>query len=860
MSDSLPTAARSVSPRNRFLLLSFLASLAVYTALTWPLPREFSTAIISSHRPALGGSRISIPGDHLQLLYYFQLVEGFLTGDTPWFHNLYEFNLGDDSARFKPDFYYAPFSLIHSVFAIPGTPALGWNLTGFFAVWFGLAGTWRLVTRYPAPLAVHLAATALGVLFPYRWVTLLHGSPTGLAMGYVPWILLGLDLAIRDRKFAGGILAGAALLLSGWADTHTFFFSALLIPFWCILVFLYDKPDFRPANLLELLKALSGFIVFGVLVIVQVFVIRALIGESSMSDGRDLSEIMIYTPRAAGFLSPDPDHLHNSIYLTYSGLALILLALVVNALRVLRKPAATDLRRFALQEALLFGLALLAALSLGPNLLPHNPTWWHGLVRRFPPYGMIRQTAKVLCIFPALAAVAVTLPFSRLKKPLPRWMSLAVMALPLLLFIEVSGRIDPTLSKVDPHQGAYAAVRANAEARGETAHALGVVLWPGDSHWTSQMQYYGVTHGVRMVNGYLPNAPANYEEDVFYHFVSINQGHAPDALLDELLSLGIRHIIVHEDAFPEKVSPFGIAQTLNNFLAHPRMKLLEQDHAVWAFEILDTPSPEHIETTPWDIASTTMVWQAGWYGNETAEYIADPLTYRGGFLRLDDPADHLRFDPYYTHHRDSFHIPVRLRGTGTLHLLVTLDGTPLLDETREINAPDWTWENILFPPYQRFPREILVTLRAETGILDMDYAYMADGPTPAHLAPGETFSIPASSLFHAGHSDRDTGEVVLLPERVVSDEVIYGPRLPLPPGNYTFTLHYQSSADDVLLGHIRLREPEGFDLPAHIPVPGANTSVTLEYTQPADLPVVFAFRYLRTAEMRVSRLEITRKN
>lgn len=847
--------------RTRFLLLSLLASLLLFTALTWPLAPEAATAIVSSHRPEPGGSRLTIPGDHLQLLYYFQLVEDFLTGRTPWFHNLYEFNLGNDADRFQPDFYYAPFSLLHALIAIPTTPALGWNLTGLLAVWFGLAGTWLLVTRFPAPRPVHLAATALGVLFPYRWVTLLHGSPTGLAMGYVPFLLLGLDLAIRDRKVSGGLLAGAALLLSGWADTHTFFFSALLTPLWCIFLFLYDKPDLRLPNLLSLLKALSGFILFGLLVIAQVFAIRALIGESSMSDGRDLSEIMIYTPTAAGLLSPDPDHPHNAIYLTYAGLALLLLALAANAFRVTQKPSPPELRRILLHEALLLSLALLAALALGPNLLPKNPAWWLAFIDRFPPYGMIRQTAKVLCILPPLAALAFTLPFSRLTlpKPLIKPLYALLLLLPLLLLLEVSGRISPTLSEVSTHQGAYAAVRANADARGEPARALGIVLWPGDSHWTSQMQHYGVTHGVRMVNGYLPNAPAHYEEDVFYHFVSINQGHAPDPLLDELLAKGIRHLIVHEDAFPEKVSPFGIAQTLNNLLANPRTALLHQDHSVWAFEILPAPDPAHALTTPWDVASTTMVWNAAWYGNDAAEIIPDPLTYRGHFLRLATPEATLQFEPYYTHHRDTLHFPLRLRGNGTLHIRITHDGTPLLTETRAIDSPHWTWENLRLPRYTTFPRELLVTLTAPRGTLDIDYAFMADGRTPAALAPGETFTIPAPSLFHAGYTDRDTREVVLLPKRVVSDEVIYGPRLPLPPGTYTFTLHYHSPDPHALLGHIRLREPEGFDLPHSIPVPGSQNSVTLTHTQPADLPVVFAFRYTRAAEMRVSRLDITRQ-
>ena len=78
-------------------------------------------------------------------------------------------------------------------------------------------------------------AALIAITLPYRWSNLLGGSPMGFAMVWAPLLLLGLDLAVRDGRFAGGLLAGLAILFSSWTDTHMFFFGALMTPGWCAL-------------------------------------------------------------------------------------------------------------------------------------------------------------------------------------------------------------------------------------------------------------------------------------------------------------------------------------------------------------------------------------------------------------------------------------------------------------------------------------------------------------------------------------------------------------------------------------------------------------------------------------------------
>ncbi len=102
--------------KTRWMIpLTFLLTVLVWMALSWPLPAHMTTAItVSSHGGQDQPIRYMIPSDSLQLLYYFQLVREWITGVTPFFFNLYEFNTGDDAERYFSGGYYVPFSLVYS--------------------------------------------------------------------------------------------------------------------------------------------------------------------------------------------------------------------------------------------------------------------------------------------------------------------------------------------------------------------------------------------------------------------------------------------------------------------------------------------------------------------------------------------------------------------------------------------------------------------------------------------------------------------------------------------------------------------------------------------------------------------------
>ena len=126
---------RAFPTRFGFACLLLLAGLLLWAATAWPLPRVFSQAIPHTNlNPEPQTVRPIASGDHLQLLYHFWLGLDALSGHSPAGHNVYEFNLGDDSARLQPDLYYLPFSLVYAAVAPAAGHAAGWNAAGLARV------------------------------------------------------------------------------------------------------------------------------------------------------------------------------------------------------------------------------------------------------------------------------------------------------------------------------------------------------------------------------------------------------------------------------------------------------------------------------------------------------------------------------------------------------------------------------------------------------------------------------------------------------------------------------------------------------------------------------------------------------
>jgi len=838
------------------LLLSFVGGIII----TWPLVAYVGTGIPSSQRPEAGGPRLMIAGDHLQLMYHFQLMADFISGGTPWFHNLYEFNEGDDSARYERNAYYAPFSVFFALGAAVGGLAFGWNFSMFLSVWLGAWGTWLLARRFTDSFPVIVASVTIGAFFPYRLITLLHGSPTGFAMAYVPFMLFGLDIAIRKKKMWGGLLAGLMFLAAGWVDPHTWFFMILLAPFWCLFSFLYDGWDFSIARLKHILIGLSPCFAVALIVLLQATMLNRALQSSVMSTGRTIHEILLYSPHPSGLFNVDPGNPHDLIYVTWAIVFLVLGSILLLIWRIKNNDYEKKWLHLFLYAGLLAGGLIIMLLSLGPRMPVYAAVvWWDRLCRVIPPYGMIRQPAKIFAILPALLSVLVVLPFA--GRPLRRmhaYYLLMPAVFSILFLLEVSYRISPTISLLDREQKAYAAVVANAERQGVDARAVAVVLWPGDTHWSSLYEYYAKMYRIKMLNGYRPHVSEDYRENIFFRLESLNQGYASDEQLEFLLSRGINHLLLHEDAFPEKVSPFGVAQTLSRFLRDPRFLLLERDRSVWAFEIMLDADSENIMDVAWDVASPTRIWDASrCQAENTVTVRGEEDVFVGEYVEMHAVGGRIMLPVVHTFSRDDLRLMMRLRGDGVLRVHFSLSGDVLSHQDLIVDEETWSWLHVPYPAFDGFGR-MQSDVELLGGSIDFDYVFLGKGRMPLDLQPGESFLIPAPVFFRAGYTDLDRDAVILSPESVAADKIFYGPRLPLPIGEYLLQIKYDVDGYDGAVGSIGFRYPGDTANPLRTLVSGGSNQIVVPFMQNNNMSMTFDFDYNRAAEVVIQSVEVSR--
>ena len=769
---------RFASPRFAFAGGWLLAGLLLWAVAAWPLPRYFSAAI--PHTNLNTEPQVVRPiasGDHLQLLYHFWLGLDAFTGHTPLGHNVYEFNLGDDAARRQPDLYYLPFSLVYMATAPVAGHAAGWNAAGLASVLLGVLALALLARRFTDSRLAVLCAALVAAAFPYRWIGLFTGSPTGFAAAFPPLLFYGLDRAVRDRSPAGGALAGLALFCAYATDMHTFYFLGLATPVFAALAFLRAAPAPRawPGEIRRLILPLLPFALLALAAFgVSQWMSRHL-ADSVMAGGRTLAEVCQYSPPAVGLVSSENLGMANHAYFGAPLFALLGTGLVLWVASLFRRGAGTRPRagEIVAVAALALGVAGAILLALGA----HAP--WSGLPiraarRLVPQYTMIRQTVKIYCLLPALLAPLLALLFGGVRRAawpraLRRAAAVLLAGMAAWTVAEALAQTTPGFCRLPRTNAAHAAVATDDKANaGRPAHALALPLWPGSSHWTSLYEYAVMLSRVRLVNGYAPAVPAGYFEQVFKKYESLNQGWATDEQLDGLLALGVRHLLLHANVFPEQVSPFAPAATLRALTGHPRLALLADDGQTFAFRILPKHPVEHVPHANWDGGLYAAARQ--WQWDPPLEIPA--LQSQRLWLRAPVfPAPQLRY-------------LLRLGAGSTQPLLLPPGSEQIAQLTQPIpGLPDWLQAEL--------PDPIGGTVSAVAGPVVLERALLAAGELPAPGTDG-VLRVPPALLFHVGHAEPGNGAVRFAPETVPAGRALYGPNLPFPPGVYDVVLAYES--------------------------------------------------------------------
>lgn len=845
---------------SRRILFSLLITLAICLPLSWPLPKMMSDTMpwgaTKRMEPPAELSPM-IPGDHIQFLYYMLLANDFIAGQTPLFYNLYEFNTGNDEARYSPGSYYLPFSLAFSVFHLFGTPAFAWNASIFLAAWLAYLFTWLLALRYTSREGIAATAALFALLLPFQWVQLFGGSPAGFGMVMIPLLLLGIDRAVRDDQFSGGLIAGIAIFFASCTDTHVFFFGALLIPVWCIVAFT-QRASFnwqRPAAYWRLTRALAPLLILAILALLQTQIGTDSIQETASSAGRTIGEVKLFSPRWQGLWAWRSINVTDQIYLGYIITALLALGGFTLTTRAIRARRGVAMQRGFLFALVCVGIAGTVALAMGP-FGPFRGKLF-ALVRDLVPnYEMIRQPAKIFVILPALLGIGAALTLDAVveaRPRLPRWL---LPVLGLLIAAEYYSQTRVSLSRISDTNTAYAAVAQDAQTRAKKARAMVLPLWPGDSHFASIYQYYSMLYRIRMINGYSPFVPTEYIEGVFDRYETLNLGYASEQQLDQLLSLGIDHLLLHEDLYPEKVSAFPIGTALSGLLNNPRIVQLQQDGPVWAFRILPTAEARAPVATNWNFYFPANHLEAERQRDRDAGPGNDASASGGAYIHLADDA-YLNFNSVSTLAFPEMRWWVRTRGNGLLRIDRLLAGTSIGIIEQAVDFAEWSWLEIPAGTWDG-AQEVSLKFTVAEGTADIDLVKLSAGEWDA-MEPGESLEIPAPVFFHAGNTDIATDSVNFLTDRDRRGLLFYGPKLPLAPGRYQIRVDATvSHTGDGRAGQWIAACPEGAPDIGQTTMT-AGTPTILDITVPNNQPFLLAFVYDATEDVSIHRITFTRQ-
>lgn len=853
----LPETPKSrFTPHLREWGLGLVLTLLVWALFSWPLPRHLFDAIPSSaYNVEAGQARTMIPGDHLQFLYNFWLASDSL-GHT-YLNDVYEFNTGTSQPqRIATLTCYFPFPLFFTPFAAIAGQAAGWNITLIISLWITFIATRKLLRRYTPSDTIATLGALIAIILPYRWITLLDGSPTGLTMMWVPIILLMLDIMVTERKLWAGAIAGAVIYASEWGDTHVYVFSLMLAPCWCLFSYLHHGSARRLRDRAEwksLVKAASLLILFLCLSVGKGLMLRHQLHEEMITKGRSLHEVALRSPSIHGlvkFVNPSDNR---KIYVGYALLALLALGAAAQLRARRRGTPLVPTRTFVLLLAAIAGMIIL---SLGTQN-PAGPKAWSVLMKVIPPYGMIRQPDKIYCLMPTLLALAwaltvVTLA-GRHASPAKRLTLGLLCVLPLLA--DYKYRIRPTLCLLDQAQGAFKAVAEDARATNKSPHVLCLPLWPGDSHFDSINEYYVSLYHVRMVNGYGGTVRKKYFDEIFMPFESMNLGSVSDAQLDALLQRGVGYLIFHENQFPEKVSPFPAAQTLQRLLGHPRLEKLAQDKSVWSFKILPTRVSKPF-VAPWPIVGAACEWEWEWNKETTARRLpSSPDTLGDGAVILEKAGDKACAGETLVPLDAPTCGLIRLRGKGELQGHAIINKQPGTPQRITVDSANWQWQTISLP-LAKGATPMAYQADYVSGAVTLDSFILAAASLP-RLESGMTLILPAASFFHAGYTAPDLRGVVFSTDRDPDAVVLYGPKLPLEPGLYKVAVSFESDAPaGTVLGRFNVRWPGCEDWPWTEVIAGKPAS--LEFQQNDNMPFFVAFKFERRGDLTVHAIELTR--
>lgn len=283
---------------------------------------------------------------------------------------------------------------------------------------------------------------------------------------------------------------------------------------------------------------------------------------SRVGSGRTFQEVRLYSPPLRAIFSRFSSIGENFIYIGIIPLILGILALWK-----------LDIKRRA--YIIFYGIVFIVSyiLVLGPSfdeILPLYRLCYYII----PLFNYSRVPARI--IYMSFLALAIIAGFG--MKNMRRLLGIIV---PILIIIDFMPRQKIGISILPKENKVYRYIKDI----GYSGNILELPIWPGDSSWSSIYEYYVTLYRIQMINGYDPTVSQEYVDNVAEALFSVNLGQFYFRQYELLKKLNVSYVLMHEEAYPEKVCPFPPSFATDLLFKSPYLDFITTDGNIYLFKL-----------------------------------------------------------------------------------------------------------------------------------------------------------------------------------------------------------------------------------------------------------------------------------
>ncbi|MDP3980208.1 MAG: hypothetical protein Q8Q33_02205 [Chlamydiota bacterium] len=295
---------------------------------------------------------------------------------------------------------------------------------------------------------------------------------------------------------------------------------------------------------------------------------------SVVDAGRSVGLIKSYSPHWVDFLSRYNVDGEKMLYL---GIFSMFLAMMAVAYLFLEK-------KLLLRQKVVIGfcaLLFVMAFSLGFGFSGEGPLQFlYGFFYYHVPFfNFQRVPSRIVyiefCFLSVLASFGLLLFCQRLAK---KWWLATLIS--LFFVVSVIADYIPSqrtgIALLKQESSVYEYIEKHI---GPDQTVLNIPVWPGESSWTSLYLWYITLYPHSMINGYRAAISRDYIANVFEPLERMNVGQIDTDTYQHLKDWHVQFIVVHENAYPGKVSPFPAHFTSRRFQRSVFLDYLMRDES-----------------------------------------------------------------------------------------------------------------------------------------------------------------------------------------------------------------------------------------------------------------------------------------